>query len=79
MTATQAALQVFDGSAQVLLYHLINSGTPAVSEDATSKQPVEGQGQHICMHVSVSPLCSEPVCSKPILPESHVPQHKLLQ
>ncbi|KAL0047258.1 hypothetical protein WJX82_010979 [Trebouxia sp. C0006] len=36
---------VFDGSAQVLLYHLINSGTPAVSEDAVSKQPVEGQGQ----------------------------------
>ncbi len=53
MTATQAALQVFDGSAQVLLYHLINSGTPAVSEGAVSKQPVEGQGQHSCMHVSV--------------------------
>ncbi|KAL0039084.1 hypothetical protein WJX77_007371 [Trebouxia sp. C0004] len=37
--------QVFDGPAQVLLYHLINDGAAAMSEDAVSKQHVEKQGQ----------------------------------
>ncbi len=53
MPTAQAALQVFDGPAQVLLYHLINDGAHAMSEDAASKQPGEGQGQHSCMHISV--------------------------
>lgn len=43
-------LQVFDGPAQVLLYHLINSGASTTSAATDSMQPVESPGHNSWMH-----------------------------
>lgn len=57
----QPLLQVFDESAQVLLYHLINSGAPAAPIEGIVAQPMEVPGQaHSCM------------CLQPLSLELHV-------
>ena len=54
-------LQVFDEPAQVLLYHLINNGSPA-SMAAEAPQPTEVPGMAYYPYMLVPAWCYHPCC-----------------